>query len=262
MALTSRQSEIVNALRENGTAGVTDLAKRLNVSTESIRRDVKSLVEAREAVKRHGSVALPYELAEAPFERRMAERVAAKRAISRRAARLVEDGDSLMLDSGTTTSLFARELLRKRNLTVVTNSSDIARTLATVNGNKVYMAGGELNGDDGAAFGPAAIAFAASFRVRHAVISVGGLDAEFGPSDARLAEAEFARMVLSRGENRIILADRSKFGRRMLIKICDFPDVNRLICDSPPDAALARALQTAKVGVNVVATPRDGARQP
>lgn len=262
MPLSTRQAEILNALREIGTIGITDLAKRFNVSTESIRRDVKSLVEQREVAKRHGSVALPYELAEAPFERRMRERVAAKRAISRRAARLIEDGDSLMLDSGTTTSIFARELLKKRNLTIVTNSSDIARTLATVNGNKVYMAGGELNGDDGAAFGPAAIAFAASFLVRHAVISVGGLDAEFGPSDAQLAEAEFARMVLSRGQNRIILSDRSKFGRRMLIKICDYKEINRLICDGPPDARLAKALQAAKVSVNVVASERDGAWEP
>ncbi len=262
MALTSRQSEIVNLLRENGTAEVTNLAKKLNVSTESIRRDIKSLVEFREVVKQHGSVALPYELAEAPFERRMRERVAAKRAIARRAARLIEGGDSLMLDSGTTTSIFARELLRKRNLTVVTNSSDIARTLATVNGNKVYMAGGELNGDDGAAFGPAAIAFAASFHVRHAFISVGGLDAEFGPSDAQLAEAEFARMVLSRGQHRIILSDRGKFGRRMLIKICEYGEISRLICDGPPDQKLAKALQASKVSVNVVASGRDGAMQP
>jgi DeoR family transcriptional regulator, glycerol-3-phosphate regulon repressor len=254
MALTGRQAEILNALRENGTATISALAGQLNVSTESIRRDVKALVEAREAVKRHGSVALPYELAEAPFERRMRERVGAKRAIARRAARLIEDGDSLMLDSGTTTSVFARELLKKRNLTIVTNSSDIARTLATVNGNKVYMAGGELNGDDGAAFGPSAIAFAASFHVRHAFISVGGLDAAFGPSDAQLAEAEFARMVLSRGRNRIILSDRSKFGRRMLIKICEYEEVNRLICDGAPDETLAKALQAAKVAVNVVAS--------
>ena len=126
----------------------------------------------------------PTSWAKRPSSAACARTVAAKRAIARRAARLIEDGDSLMIDTGTTTSIFARELLKKRNLTVVTNSSDIARTLATVNGNKVYMAGGELNGDNGAAFGPSAIAFAASFHVRHAFISIAGLDADFGPSDS------------------------------------------------------------------------------
>jgi DeoR family glycerol-3-phosphate regulon repressor len=251
--LSKRQSGILARVRETGTISIASLAETLGVSLETIRRDIKSLVESREVLKRHGSIAMPYEVGETPFEHRLRERVAAKRAISRRAARLIEDGDSLMLDTGTTTSIFARELLKKRNLTIVTNSSDIARTLATVNGNKVYMAGGELNGSNGAAFGPSAIAFAASFHVRHAVISIGALDAEFGPSDSYLAEAEFARIVLSRGENRIIISDSSKFGRTALIKVCDFKDINRLISDGIPDAKLSAALQEAGVSVNVVA---------
>jgi DeoR family transcriptional regulator, glycerol-3-phosphate regulon repressor len=251
--LTKRQTEILAHVREHGTCAIATLAESLNVSLESIRRDIKPLVESREILKRHGSIAMPYELGEAPFEFRMRENVDAKRAIARRAARLVEDGDSIMLDTGTTTSIFARELLKKRNLTVVTNSSDIARTLATVNGNKVYMAGGELNGSNGAAFGPSAIAFVASFHVRHAIISIGALHAGFGPSDSYLAEAEFARMVLSRGENRVILSDHSKFGRTSLIKVCDFADINRLISDGMPDEALSHALQKAGVRVNVVA---------
>ena len=251
--LSKRQSQILSLVREHGTYSIATLAEALKVSFETIRRDIKPLVESREVLRRHGSVAMPYELGEEPFERRMREHVAAKRAIARRAARLIEDGDSLMLDTGTTTSIFARELLKKRNLTVVTNSSDIARTLATVNGNKVYMAGGELNGSNGAAFGPSAIAFAASFHVRHAIISIGALHAEFGPSDSYLAEAEFARMVLSRGENRIILSDSSKFGRTALIKVCEFKDINRLISDGIPDEKLAAALQAAGVSVNVVA---------
>ena len=85
-----------------------------------------------------------------------------------------------MLDTGTTTSYLARELRKRRDLTVVTNSSDIARTLATVNGNTVYMAGGELRGDNGAAFGHAAIDFVTRFQVRHAIISIGAMDAETG----------------------------------------------------------------------------------
>ena len=104
-----------------------------------------------------------------------------------------------MLDTGTTTSFLARELLGHRRLTVVTNSSDIARTLATVNGNKVYMAGGELRSDSGAAFGVSAIEFVSRFSVNHAVISAGAVDAATGVMDYDLEEAEFARMVLSRG---------------------------------------------------------------
>ena len=249
---TARQSDILRLVRERGTCSISALAEALNVSFETIRRDVKPLAKARELLKQHGSVSMPYELGEAPFERRMRENAEAKRTVARHAARLIADGDSLMIDNGTTTSYFARELLKKRNLTVVTNSSDIARTLATVNGNRVYMAGGELNGDNGGAFGPSAIAFAANFRVRHAIISIAALDAAFGPADNHLAEAEFARMVVSRGENRMILTDSSKFGRTALIKVCDFDAVDAVVCDGPPPAALANALAAANVRCEIV----------
>jgi DeoR family glycerol-3-phosphate regulon repressor len=253
LLLTTRQSDILRRVREHGACQISELADAFGVSFETIRRDVKALVEAREVLKRHGSVAMPYEVGEAPFERRLRENADAKRAIARRAARLIEDGDSLMLDAGTTTSIFARELLRKRSLTVVTNSSDIARTLATVNGNRVYMAGGELIGELGASFGPSAIAFAGSFRVAHAFFTASALHDEFGPMDHHLAEAEFARTVLSRAKTRTLLCDQSKFGRTALISICSFSEFDRLVTDAAPPPPLAAALTLA--GVETIVVP-------
>jgi len=249
--LTKRHADIVRMVRERGTLAVSEIADVLGVSDETVRRDVRPLVHRGDVVKLHGAVTLPHQVGEAPFERRLREFAEAKRAIAKRTAELVEDGDSLMLDTGTTTSIFAQELLKKHNLTIVTNSADIARTLATVNGNKVYMAGGELNGDNGAAFGPSAIAFAAGFRVRHAIVSIAALDAIYGPMDSHLAEAEFARMVLSRGENRIMLSDSSKFGRTALIKVCDYDGIDRLVTEAAPPPALAAALASAGVSIDV-----------
>ena len=121
------------------------------------RRLGQRVAERGEVLKMHGAAALPHAVGEAPFERRMRENSDAKRAIAAAVAATIRDGDSIMMDTGTTTSFLARELLGHRRLTVVTNSSDIARTLSTVNGNKVYMAGGELRSDNGAAFGSTAI---------------------------------------------------------------------------------------------------------
>jgi DeoR family glycerol-3-phosphate regulon repressor len=250
-ALSARQSAILAMVREHSTCAVADLAAALKVSAETIRRDAKPLAAAREVVKRHGSVSMPHALGEAPFERRMRDNADAKRLIARHAARLVTDGDSLMLDNGTTTSFLARELLRKRALTVLTNSSDIARILATVNGNRVYMAGGELNGDNGGAYGPTAISFAASFRVRFAIISITAIDATFGCSDGNLAEAEFARMVLNCGERRLVLADSSKFGRSALIRVCGFDSIDTLVTERAPDAPLAEAIAAAGAAIDV-----------
>ena len=154
-----------------------------------------------------------------------------------------------MLDTGTTTSFLARELTGHRRLTVVTNSSDIARTLATVNGNKVYMAGGELRSDSGAAFGMSAIEFVGRFNVIHAVISTGAVDAERGIMDHDLDEAEFARMVLTRGSRRVVVTDHSKFGRQGLVQVCGFDGFDELVTDRTPTADIAARLQ--EVGARV-----------
>ncbi len=192
MGQTVRTTAILDALAAAGTLSVSDLADRLAVSAETIRRDLKHLVDVGSVVKTHGRAALAARHGEAPFDRRMRENADAKQAIATLVAGLVEDGDSVMLDTGTTTSFVARALLARRGLTIVTNSSDIARTLSVVNENTVYMAGGRLRGDNGAAFGAAAIEFVRRFRVRHAIISIGAIDAEAGVTDYDYEEASSA----------------------------------------------------------------------
>lgn len=248
---SKRQIAILDYIRQQGTATVAELAEGLHVSDETIRRDAKLLETKGAILKLHGALALPHLAGEAPFERRLRENANTKRAIAKRACQFVEDGDSIMIDTGTTTSIFAQELRMKRNLTIVTNSSDIARTLATVNGNTVYMAGGALQGDNGAAFGPTAVEFFARFRVKHAFISIGALDASNGPMDAHLNEADIAHMALSRAEHRVILSDSSKFGKTALVKVCEFSEINRLITDQLPDAILGAALEAAGVSINL-----------
>jgi len=239
-----RQTDILKLLEGRGSAAIADLAAALGVSAETIRRDVRPLEEAGALVRMHGAVALAGQSGEAPFQRRMRENAGAKRTIARAVAATIRDGDAVMLDTGTTTSFLARELMGHRRLTVITNSSDIARTLATQNGNRVYMAGGELRPDNGAAFGPAALDFIRRFSVQHAVISAGAVDAS-GVMDFDLDEAEFARSVLARGDRRVVVTDHTKFGRRGLISVAGFAEVTELVTDAPPPAAIAEALQAA-----------------
>lgn len=249
---TKRPAEILSLLEREGSMAISALAGRLAVSLETIRRDVKPLEDSGVLVRTHGAVGLAGQLGEAPFERRMRENAGAKRAIARAVAATIRDGEAVMLDTGTTTSFLARELVRHRGLTVVTNSSDIARTLATQNGNRVYMAGGELRPDSGAAFGKSALDFVARFSVAHAVISAGAVDAG-GIMDVDLDEAEFARMVLSRGERRVVVTDHTKFGRRGLIGVCGFAEVTELFTDRAPPAAIAGALAEAGTRVTLAA---------
>lgn len=246
--LTKRHRAILHLLEARGALPLADLATELGVSAETIRRDVRVMVEAGAAVRVHGAVGLAGQTGEAPFDRRMRENAGAKRAIARTLAGQIGDGDSLMLDTGTTTSFLARELLKHRRLTVVTNSSDIARTLATVNGNRVFMAGGELRGDSGASLGASALDFIRAFAVQHAIISAGAVDAS-GVMDFDLQEAEFARMVLACGERRVLVTDATKFGRRGFIRVAGFELLDTVVTDAPPPADVAAAMAQAGVGV-------------
>jgi len=256
MGHSKRHGEILRLLKEEGTITVADLAGRLDVSLETVRRDIKPLTDSGVALRMHGAISLPSMTGEAPFERRMRENADAKRAIARMVAATIRDGDSIMLDTGTTTSFLARELLGHRRLTVVTNSSDIARTLATVNGNKVYMAGGELRSDSGAAFGVSAIEFVSRFSVSHAVVSAGAIDAANGIMDYDLEEAEFARMVLSRGQRTVVVTDHSKFGRQGLVQVCGFAAVSEFATDRPPPPDITAILNDAGLRLTI-ALPHD-----
>ncbi len=248
---SKRHSEILRLLNDEGTITIADLAEKLGVSLETVRRDVKPLTANGSILKMHGAIGLPAVVGEAPFERRMRENADAKRVIARAVAATIRDGDSVMLDTGTTTSYLARELLGHRRLTVVTNSSDIARTLATINGNKVYMAGGELRSDSGAAFGVSAIEFVSRFAVTHAVITAGAIDVANGVMDYNLEEAEFARMVLSRGQRAVVVTDHTKFGRQGLVQVCALAGIGELVTDRAPPADLAEALAAAGAELTV-----------
>ncbi|MEQ1941814.1 DeoR/GlpR family DNA-binding transcription regulator [Mesorhizobium sp. VNQ89] len=255
MNYSKRHGEILKLIQEEGTMTIARLAEKLGVSLETVRRDVKPLARDGAILKMHGAIGLPSVVGEAPFERRMREQADAKRVIAKLVAATIRDGESVMLDTGTTTSFLARELLGHRRLTVVTNSSDIARTLATVNGNKVYMAGGELRSDSGAAFGVSAIEFVTRFTVNHAVITAGAVDVQHGILDYVLEEAEFARVVLTRGTRRIVVTDHTKFGRQGLVQVCGFADFDELATDLTPPSDIARAVEEASVAL-LVANPR------
>jgi DeoR family transcriptional regulator, glycerol-3-phosphate regulon repressor len=242
--LSKRHADILSILEAEGTATIAGLAERLGVSLETVRRDVRPLTDAGTLLRVHGAVGLAGQVGEAPFQKRMRENAAAKQAIAKTVAAMVRDGDSLMLDTGTTTSFVARALTQHHRLTVVTNSTDIARILATRNGNRVFLAGGALRPDSGAAFGTSAMEFVAGFRTRLAILSAGAVD-ETGLTDYDLEEAELARLMVTCADTVAVVTDHSKFGRPGLIRVTGFDAIDTLVTDTPPPRAIATALATA-----------------
>ena len=237
MRLHKRQNEILAAVKSRGACSIVELAEQLRVSDETIRRNIKPLVHQGLIDKVHGGIVLNQSLEpELPFERRMNEHVEEKKLISSLVAEIISDGDSIMLDTGSTTAYVARALSERRNLSVVTNCTEIARTLARGRSNRVHICGGALRPDDWATFGSVAINFVHQFHVAYAILSIGGVTDTGVFMDYHLEEAEFSRAVIQQAKKTIVVADHTKYGSQNFVKVCDFAAVDMIVSDRlPPD---------------------------
>jgi DeoR family glycerol-3-phosphate regulon repressor len=248
MRLHKRQNEILAAVKTSGACSIVELATRLKVSDETIRRNIKPLVREGLIEKVHGGIVLNQEQEpEPPFERRMNEQIEEKKLISTLLSEIIKDGDSIMLDTGSTTAYAARALGDHQNLSVVTNCTEIARTLARGPSNRVHICGGALRPDDWATFGSAAINFVRQFHVTYAILSIGGVTETGEFVDYHLEEAEFSRAVIGQARKTIVVADHSKFGSRNFVKVCDFEQVDMVISDRLPPTEMMSMLSQAGV---------------
>lgn len=246
LKMNHREQEILREIRlAGGSCRVGYLAERLGVSDETVRRNVRALETKAQVRKVHGGVLLSEDLTltEQPFQTRMRRNASAKRRIAAKLAEIVQDGDSLFLDIGSTTAYAAQALAGHRNLYVVTNSLAVANTLATINGNRVFFAGGELRPHDGGSFGQDAIRFIRRFNVQYAVFSAGAINGEIGFMLHDIQEADLSREAAGRAQTRIVLTDSEKFGRRAPIAVAGPSEFDLLITDARPPASIANMLE-------------------
>jgi DeoR family transcriptional regulator, glycerol-3-phosphate regulon repressor len=242
---STRLATLLELLEERRSCSIAELAQRFHVSEETIRRDVRQLEASGRAYKVHGGVRLPDNLVEAPYRLRLGENADAKRAIAARGASLVEDGMTVLIDSGTSSFWFARALSQARGLTIVTNSLEVAQEMLGRHDNRLFFAGGAMNVDYRAAFGAEAIAYSRGFAPDLCVLSMGAIEAERGFLDFEPEEAAYKRSLLDRARRVLVLADASKFARKGSVHVAGFGDVHDLVTDQPlateVDQAAARA---------------------
>jgi DeoR family transcriptional regulator, glycerol-3-phosphate regulon repressor len=244
-----RRERILEQLRDSGRVKVEALAEILKISQETVRRDLTRLAEEGLITKFHGGAATPQPKGEGPFHARMSERLREKRAIARTAAGLFQPGDTLFIDTGSTTIIFAEELARQAGLTVITNSVMIVQLMTRGrNANRAFLIGGEYS--DGAMenLGALAVQQVAQFHAIHAVITVGAIELE-GAMDYMLEEAEIARAMIAQARNLTVIADSSKLEKAGLFRVCRLGDIDRIVTDARPKGALSEALAAAEVEI-------------
>jgi DeoR/GlpR family transcriptional regulator of sugar metabolism len=238
MKQSARLREIVALLREREEVTVEDVCSHFGISPATARRDFVALAESGKAEKTWGGMRVldPQAQTMLPSGLRQQLYTEEKRRIAARAAAFCNDGDIVFIDGGTTTLQLAR-WVADRPLRIVTNSLLIAyeidRLRSGAGGAEVFLTGGYLYPRSGLLVGPEATASLQKYQARIAFLSVGGIGEE-GISNNHHLVVEVERVMISRAEQVILLADHSKFGRRELMPECAWTDVHALVSDQTP----------------------------
>ncbi|WP_342671310.1 DeoR/GlpR family DNA-binding transcription regulator [Sphingomonas sanxanigenens] len=238
---------MVARLRGGVALSVNGLAADLNVSDETIRRELRILEEQGAIIREHGGARLAAPVYEGPLVQRMEEHADAKLRIARAAAEFVPDGAILFIDSGTTSCYVARQLVDRRSLTVITNSLQVANDLGSINNNRLFLAAGQMDPDYRAFSDHTAQAYVAGFTPHLAILSVGAISLDRGLMDYHPGEAAMSRIAYATSEKVLLGADSSKFGRYGLMHTAALTDVDLLVTEAPLDEEFARAFDHAEV---------------
>jgi DeoR family transcriptional regulator, fructose operon transcriptional repressor len=246
MYAEQRQQLIVERARSAGRVDVAGLAAELEVTAETIRRDLTAL-ERHGLLRRVHGGAIPAE--RLGFEPALAERDAVmtsqKEGIAKAALQELPAGGSVLLDAGTTTARLAELLPGDRDLIVVTNALPIAMTLAVRPGLTLLMAGGRVRGSTMAAVDDWALRALGDTLVDVAFVGANGISVERGLTTPDPAEAAVKRAMLATARRVVVLADHTKVGSDRFARFGGIGDVDVLVTDSGLDPALAARLEAA-----------------
>ena len=259
MLARHRQSLILEDVRRDGSARVSDLTQRLGVSDMTIRRDLEALAQAGLIEKVHGGAVLPGAPSshEPGFEAKSVLAKPQKEAIARAAADLVKPGTAIALSAGTTTFALAGQLLDVAGLTIVTNSVRVASIFGARPGGplggtvQVVLTGGVRTPSD-ALVGPIADSAIRSLHVDQLFLGCHGIDPAAGLTSPNLAEAETNRAFVHAARRVTVVADHTKWGIVGLSSFAALDEVDTLVTDGQlhPEA---RALLTEQIGELIVA---------
>ena len=246
MYATERQQEILTRARAEGRVDVKDLAEALDVTPETVRRDLTAL-ERRGLLRRMHGGAIPVERlgiepAVADREGRMAGQ---KERIAKAALDELPDGGAIILDAGTTTIRLAELLPTDRELTVVTHALPVAMLLATRPNITLHLLGGVVRGRTLAAVGTWAERAMADVYADVAFLGTNGITVERGLTTPDLAEAGVKRALVGGARRTVVLADHTKFGRTDFAQVAPLSQIDTVITDSDLDADLADEVESA-----------------
>lgn len=241
----TRRAQIIAIIQQQKSIYVEAIVEQFGVSAVTVRKDLKALEDENVLTRTHGGAILNDKSTfDPPLVEKQKIRTAEKMAIARQAARLVNEGDVIILDNGSTSTFIGRELKNHRKLTIITNAVNIAWELAG-SPVEIILTGGSLRAGSFSLLGPLAEASLTDMSANKYFMSVDGIDMGQGFTTPNLQETRMSQLMMRAAAEVIVVADSSKFGQRRMSVIAPLTGINRLITDAGlPDLARQTLLDT------------------
>jgi DeoR family transcriptional regulator of aga operon len=255
LLLEERRRLIVEQVERDGRATVEQLAARFAISPVTIRADLEALARHGAIVRSHGgALPAPAQALDTPLSIKETRQHAQKRRIGQAAAALVADGETIILDSGSTTIEIARALRARKwkALTVITNGLRIAAELGAIPAIRVMMLGGLLRPSSHSLVGPGAEQMLAQLSADRLFLGVDGIDPQVGVTTPDPQEATLNALMIHVSREVIAVFDSSKFGQRSLSVIAPVSALHKVITDTGAALAQVKAIERTGVGVTLV----------
>lgn len=249
--LAQRQKEILELVRSQGYVATEQLVRQFSVTPQTIRRDINLLCDMDLIERFHGGAGRIGNAYNQPYQDRLQVGMDGKRKIARMVAKRIPDGASLFLNIGTTTEALAAELVGRKDLRIVTNNINIANMMRETEGADVMIAGGFVRQSDGGIVGEATTDFLKQFRLDIGVIGISGIDEDGALLDFDYQEIRAAQAIIQNSRTVYLVADNTKFGRRAMVRLGDYGDVDHLFTDKTPPEAFRAAIAAAEMELHV-----------
>lgn len=250
--MNDRQKDIIEFLKQSGQVEVDNLARDLNVTTQTIRRDLAELCERGLATRTHGGARRRVSSTSGRYEERRLKNAPEKHAIGSRAAALIPNGSSVILNIGTTTEQVANALSLHKDLTVISNNTNITEALRGSRLKALVLVGGTVRPSDGAIVGHDAVEQIGRYKADFAVIGASAIDVDGSVLDFDDREVAVARAILRNARTRILVADTTKFDVAAPVRICHVSDLEFVVTDHTPPSGFVAA---AKAGNTTIICP-------
>lgn len=251
ISIDERRHEVLRLLAAQGSVQVSDLSRRLEVSEMTVRRDLDQLAEEGHLRRTHGGAVLgPVVTVERPFAERAEHMIAEKQLIGETAARMIDSGDTIILDAGTTTLQIATRLIRREKLLIVTTSLPHAAKTASLPWASTLLVGGLLRPIELCCVGPTVERTLADLHADKVFLSASGVDVHHGITETDMREGYVKRAMVEAARRVILVVDHTKFGNVSFFHVVELDRVQCVVTDAGIDPEYAEQIR--HLGIEVV----------